>query len=135
MAFAEGKLDVAGRYVFAAWQLGEHSEVADHLGQIYAKQGKTEEAARFFAVAMSARRPKPETRNRLASLLGGDEKVDAWVEKYRNQLPQETNHQARQHREARGEGGFLRPSEPGPGHGNNGRRPLLRKWRRQVEVC
>ena len=89
VAFAEGNFDVAGRYVFAAWQLGEHSEVADHLGQIYTKQGKTEEAAHFFAFAMSARRPKPETRNRLASLLGGNEKVDAWVEKYRNQLLQE----------------------------------------------
>jgi tetratricopeptide (TPR) repeat protein len=89
VAFAEGKLEIAERYVSAAWQLGGRADEGDHLGQIYEKRGKKEDAARLYALAMSARRPELETRNRLAALAGGEDKVDAVVGKYRDQLPQE----------------------------------------------
>lgn len=85
VAFGEGKLDVAERYIFAAWQLGGHADEADHLGQIYQKRGKKTEAIHFYALALNARRPEPETRTRLAALLGAD-KVDAEVDKYRNEF-------------------------------------------------
>jgi tetratricopeptide (TPR) repeat protein len=85
VAFAEGKLDAAERYVLAAWQLGGQAAEGDHLGQIYEKRGNKEEATRLYALAMNARRPDPETRNRLATLLGGPDKVDSMVEKYREQ--------------------------------------------------
>jgi Flp pilus assembly protein TadD len=86
VAFAEGKLEAAERYVSAAWQLGQRAEVADHLGQIYEKRGNKEEAACMYALAMNAHRPEPETRSRLAALLGAEDKAAAGVEKYGGQL-------------------------------------------------
>ena len=38
--FGEGDLDKAEKYVAAAWELGHHGEVGDHLGQIYEKRGE-----------------------------------------------------------------------------------------------
>ena len=56
---------------------------------IYEKQGKKEEARHLYALALNGRRPEPETRSRLAALVGGEGKVDAVVEKYRNDPQQE----------------------------------------------
>ncbi len=84
--FTDGNLDKAQKYIMASWQLGQYSEAADHVGQIYEKQGAKEQALHFYALAMNARRPEPETRNRLASLAGGNDKVDAIVEKSRGEL-------------------------------------------------
>jgi Flp pilus assembly protein TadD len=89
VAFAEGKLETAERYVSAAWELGGRAEEGDHLGQIYEKRGNKHEAERLYALAMSARRPEPEIRHRLAALTGGEDKADAAVEKYRDQLQQQ----------------------------------------------
>jgi len=84
--FADGNLDKAQKYVLAAWQLSQGSEAADHLGQIYEKRGAKEQALHFYALAMNARRPEPETRNRLGTLAGGNDKIDAIVEKSRGEL-------------------------------------------------
>jgi tetratricopeptide (TPR) repeat protein/transglutaminase-like putative cysteine protease len=84
--FADGNLDKAQKYVLAAWQLSQGSDAADHLGQIYEKRGEKEQAIHFYALAMNARRPEPETRNRMAALTGGSEKVDAVIEKHRDEL-------------------------------------------------
>ena len=84
VAFAEGHFDVAERYVSAAWQLSGSADTADHLGQIFEKRGQKEDAVRQYALAMNARRPEPETRSRLAALVGGDDKVDATVAKDRD---------------------------------------------------
>jgi tetratricopeptide (TPR) repeat protein len=86
--FADGNVDKALKYVAAAWQLNQAADEADHLGQIYAKKSDKEKATYFYAVALTAQRPEPETRGRLGELLGGDGKVDAVVEKYRNELQQ-----------------------------------------------
>ena len=84
--FSEGDSDKAERYVNAAWILGQHGEVGDHLGQIYEKRGEKELAIRTYALAMKGIRPTPETRARLAKLVGGDAKVDAVVAKYQDDL-------------------------------------------------
>jgi len=84
--YAEGKLDKAEKYVSAAWELGQHGEVGDHLGQIYEKRGEKEKAIRTYALAMNGLRPIPETRGRLGNLLGGEDKVAAIVDKYRAEL-------------------------------------------------
>lgn len=84
--FAEGNLDKAEKYVNAAWSLGQHGEVGDHLGQIYEKKGEKEKAIHTYALSLSGLRPPPETRGRLAHLLGGDDKVDAAVKKYHDEL-------------------------------------------------
>ncbi len=84
--YAEGNLDKAEKYVAAAWQLGQHGEVGDHLGQIYEKRGEKDKAIRTYALALNGLRPIPETRGRLGTLLGGEEKVAATVAKYRDEL-------------------------------------------------
>jgi tetratricopeptide (TPR) repeat protein len=86
--FSEGNLDKAEKYVNAAWGLGQHGEVGDHLGQIYEKRGNKDLALRTYAVSMNGLRPDPETRGRLASLTGGDAKVDAAVVKNKAELQQ-----------------------------------------------
>jgi Flp pilus assembly protein TadD len=86
--YAEGNLEKAERYVSAAWSLGHHGEVGDHLGQIYEKRGDKEKAIRTYALALSGLRPIPETRGRLGGLLGGEDKVDPVVKKYHDELQQ-----------------------------------------------
>jgi tetratricopeptide (TPR) repeat protein len=86
--FGEGNLDKAEKYIAAAWDLGQHGEVGDHLGQIYEKEGKKDRALRTYALSLSALRPIPETRDRLAVLAGGSAKTDATVAKYKDELQQ-----------------------------------------------
>ena len=76
----------AEKYVAAAWELGHHGEVGDHLGQIYEKRGDKDLALRTYALSMNGLRPDPETRGRLASLAGGDAKADAAVARYKDEL-------------------------------------------------
>jgi tetratricopeptide (TPR) repeat protein len=85
--FAEGDFGKAEKYVAAAWELGHHAEVGDHLGQIYEKEGNKDRALRTYALSMNGLRPTPETRIRLASLAGGDAKADAAVAHYKDELP------------------------------------------------
>ena len=86
--YAEGKLDKAEKYVAAAWSLGHHGEVGDHLGQIYEKRGEKDKAITTYALALTGLRPIPETRNRLGGLVGGGDKVDAMVNRHRDELQQ-----------------------------------------------
>jgi tetratricopeptide (TPR) repeat protein len=86
--FSEGNLDKAEKYVGAAWGLGHHGEVGDHLGQIYEKEGKKDLALRTYALSLSGLRPIPETHDRLASLTAGNAKADASVLKYKEDLQQ-----------------------------------------------
>jgi tetratricopeptide (TPR) repeat protein len=84
--FAKGDYPKAEKYIAAAWNVDQHSEVGDHLGQIYEKLGRKEDAIRTYALALAAVRPTPEGRTHLAALVGGDSKVDAIVDKYRGNL-------------------------------------------------
>jgi len=84
--FGEGHLDKAEKYIAAAWELGHHGEVGDHLGQIYEKRGQKDLALRTYALSMNGLRPIPETKGRLASLAGGDAKADAVVARYKEEL-------------------------------------------------
>jgi tetratricopeptide (TPR) repeat protein len=84
--FARGDFDKAEKYVSAAWVLGQHGEVGDHLGQIYEKRGRKDEAIRTYAQAMTSFRPELETKGRLAKLSGGEDKVSALVEKHRSDV-------------------------------------------------
>ncbi len=84
--FGEGDYHQAEKYVAAAWELGHHGEVGDHLGQIYEKEGEKDRALQIYALSMNGLRPIPETRGRLASLAGGDAKADAAVTRYKAEL-------------------------------------------------
>ena len=84
--FARGNLAKAQKYVNAAWILGGHGEVGDHLGQIYQKLGRKDDAVRTYAMSLSGIRPIQDTRGRLAALVGGDSKVDPAVAQHKSEL-------------------------------------------------
>ena len=75
--FSEGNLDKAEKYVAAAWELGQHGEVGDHLGQIYEKQGKKDRALRTYELSLAGLRPIPETQERIDALARSDGKKAA----------------------------------------------------------
>jgi tetratricopeptide (TPR) repeat protein/transglutaminase-like putative cysteine protease len=79
--FAKGELTGAEKLVAASWWIGQHSEVGDHLAQIYEKQGRREEAIKTYAAALLAERPAQATRGRLAALVGR-ESVEAILKKH-----------------------------------------------------
>ena len=68
--FQKGNIDLAERYISAAWSIGQHSEVGYHLGQIYEKRGKNEAAIHLYALASVADRSVPEPRESLFKLAG-----------------------------------------------------------------
>jgi tetratricopeptide (TPR) repeat protein/transglutaminase-like putative cysteine protease len=84
--FGEGNLDKAEKYVSAAWLLGHHGEVGDHLGQIYEKRGQKDRALRAYALSMNGLRPTPETMDRLSRLAGSNAKAAAEVAQYKDDL-------------------------------------------------
>jgi tetratricopeptide (TPR) repeat protein len=68
--FAQGDMKNAEKYMFAAWQHSQHGEVADHLGQLYEKQGDKQKAIDYYAMALAAPEGVPDTRKRLETLVG-----------------------------------------------------------------
>ena len=86
--FQKGDLKQAEDFINAAWVLDQHSEIGDHLAQIYQRRGDKAKAERLYAMALAAQRPLPETRPRLAALVG-EQQVDAAVDKYRGELARE----------------------------------------------
>jgi tetratricopeptide (TPR) repeat protein len=83
--YQRGNVDLADKYITAAWQLNQHSEVGYHLGQILEKRGKNAEAVKIYALASAADRLYPEARESLAR-LGGKEKVDSYLNKAQQEL-------------------------------------------------
>lgn len=69
-AFGSGDLRTAEQYIRAAWLLIQHPAVADHLGQIYERQGKKAEAIHAYQLALAVTPDSPETRKRLEKLDG-----------------------------------------------------------------
>jgi transglutaminase-like putative cysteine protease/tetratricopeptide (TPR) repeat protein len=63
--FQQGQIDRAEKYVNASWQLSQHGVVGDHLGQIYARQGKRNSAIHVWQLAIAADRSLAGTRERL----------------------------------------------------------------------
>jgi tetratricopeptide (TPR) repeat protein len=79
--FSKGNLDMAEKYVAAAWGLGQHGEVGDHLGQIYEKEGKKDRALETYELAATGLRPIPETQERIDALLKSDSKLNGVAKK------------------------------------------------------
>jgi tetratricopeptide (TPR) repeat protein/transglutaminase-like putative cysteine protease len=86
--FQEGNLDEAEKYVRASWEIAQGGEVGDHLAQIYEKRGMKDHAIEMYAESMATIGPVPETRGRLAALVG-EKKVDALVNSKRSKLGEE----------------------------------------------
>lgn len=87
--FQQGDLTKAGRYIRSSWLISEHGTVGDHLGQLLAKEGQTDQAADAYAQALVAHHPDPDTRAHLILLLGGNEKIDAMAENAKPELLQQ----------------------------------------------
>lgn len=87
--FQSGNLELAEKYVRAAWRLSQHAEVGDHLSQIYEKRGNKELALRTQALAVHGVRSKPEVRERLVALAGGAKQADALAAKLRPELEEQ----------------------------------------------
>ncbi|HKT24838.1 MAG TPA: DUF3857 domain-containing protein [Candidatus Sulfotelmatobacter sp.] len=51
--FRMGKLDEAEKYLRAAWVLSQAADMADHLGQVYEKEHKKNDAVHMFRLALS----------------------------------------------------------------------------------
>jgi tetratricopeptide (TPR) repeat protein len=70
--YQKGELDLAERYVRAAWILQQHSEVGHHVGAIAEKRGNKAEAIRMYAQGAVADRVMPEARESLLKLASAD---------------------------------------------------------------
>ncbi|HVH85102.1 MAG TPA: DUF3857 domain-containing protein [Terriglobales bacterium] len=84
--FQNNQLDRAKRYIEAAWLLDEHSEIGDHLGQLYEKLGRKQDAIRFYAMAATANHKIPEAEQHLKALVPDSKQSSAEVEKARAEL-------------------------------------------------
>jgi len=83
--YQKGELEIAEKYINAAWALGQHSEVGYHLGQILEKRGKNDEAIHMYALAAVANRTVPEPRESL-DRLAGKEKSEELVKRAKDEL-------------------------------------------------
>jgi hypothetical protein len=68
--FRMGHMDEAQKYLSAAWNLEQSPVIGDHLGILYEKMGKTQEAISFDKMTLATRHAPPATVNRLTALLG-----------------------------------------------------------------
>ncbi len=80
--FRLGQFDEAEKYLSAGWNLTQDPVIADHLGQVYQKQGKKHQAAVAYSRAIAAGHAPAETEGRLETLRAGGkpqpgEQVDA----------------------------------------------------------
>jgi tetratricopeptide (TPR) repeat protein/transglutaminase-like putative cysteine protease len=66
--FRVGHYDVAEQYLDAGWKLTQNPMIADHLGQVYEKEGKKHEAVVAYAQALSAGGAPDQTSSRLNAL-------------------------------------------------------------------
>ena len=67
-----GHLDIAEKYLSAGWKLGGTAVIANHLGQVYEKEGKNHDAAVAYANALSSGKSAPEgTDKRLENVQKG----------------------------------------------------------------
>ncbi len=83
--FKRGDLDLAEQYLKAAWQASGSGTEGEHLGEIYEKQGKREQAIRMYVDSLAGDPPSDTARARL-SALGVSKGVDPKVEEARHEL-------------------------------------------------
>jgi Flp pilus assembly protein TadD/transglutaminase-like putative cysteine protease len=81
--FQRGDLQKAEPYIVSAWSLSRSGEVANHLGQLFEKQGLKEKAARYHASALVALVPQEDSKSPLDSLVVNKRQVTALIEKAR----------------------------------------------------
>ncbi|HET7207031.1 MAG TPA: tetratricopeptide repeat protein, partial [Terriglobales bacterium] len=69
--FRRGDLSKAESYVRAGWNLSQDATIGDHLAQVYEREGKKQEAAHIYRLALaSPRGDKEEIRQHYRQLTG-----------------------------------------------------------------
>ncbi len=86
--FKRGNLDAAEQYIKAAWQASGSGTIGEHLGEIYEKQGKREQAIRAYLFSLAGTPPSDSARGRLTA-LGVSKGVDHRIEEARNEMQAE----------------------------------------------
>jgi hypothetical protein len=66
--FQRGNLDVAEQYIRAAWEATGSGNIGEHLGQLYEKRGKKDEAIHYYVLSLVGQSPSDQARPRLAAL-------------------------------------------------------------------
>ncbi|HEY4932684.1 MAG TPA: DUF3857 domain-containing protein [Terriglobales bacterium] len=83
--FKRGNLDIAERYIRAAWEESGSGETSLHLGEIAEKRGNNDEAIHYYVLSLAGHSPSDEARSRLVALgVSGD--LDSRIEKGRGEL-------------------------------------------------
>lgn len=88
--FQAGDIRQAESYIGSAWGLCEYTEIGDHLGQIYEKEGRKADAIRQYEITLGKSGPMPETRPRLTGLLPQGTDVDAKIKTANEKRPSDT---------------------------------------------
>ncbi len=86
--FRLNNLTEAEKHLVAAWNLSQDAPIADHLGQLYEKQGKKADAAKAYAweVAAGNEMQLKDVRERLRKQLGSEARADSAVMRARSEL-------------------------------------------------
>jgi predicted Zn-dependent protease len=63
--FKSGDVTRAEKYIDAAWRLSQFADSADHLGQVYEKQGKQDAAIHVWRLALAADGNQKDAKQRL----------------------------------------------------------------------
>jgi len=66
--FTRGNLDLAEQYIQPAWLAGGTGDEAEHLGEIYEKRGKRDQAIHYYLLALAAEDASPDARSHLTTL-------------------------------------------------------------------
>ena len=82
--FKRGNLDTAENYVLPAFLAAGHGDEAEHMGEIYEKRGKKDEAIRYYIFSLVSDNPDSDARPRLEAL--GVKDVDSRMAAARNEL-------------------------------------------------
>ena len=107
--YKRGNLEVADRYIKAAWEAKSSGEVGLHLGEIAEKEGNKEEAVRYYLYALIGESPSVEARSRLEA-LGVSADLDSRMEKARAELQAERTRKLNAN--AKGSGDFFVMASP-----------------------
>lgn len=84
--FQEGNFSEANKYVRSAWMLYPSAVIINHMGQLSEKNGKKDDAAHFYQMALATSPTHEDSRNRLVALVGSDKNVDQLVDEGRRLL-------------------------------------------------
>jgi tetratricopeptide (TPR) repeat protein len=66
--FKRGNVDTAESYILPAFLAGGHGDEAEHLGEIYEKRGKKDEAIRYYLFSLISENPSTDATARLQAL-------------------------------------------------------------------